>query len=299
MMGSGVRVYGISLGALAAAVAFRALLEPVMEGTLPLVTLFGAVAVSVYFGGYRPAILVTILGYLACAYLYIEPRGTFGVTNLRGLVGMLAYLLTCAVIIGFGEALLTARRRASIRGETLRVTLASMGDAVITTDKNGCVTNLNAVAESLTGWRFAEAAGRPLESVFRIIHETSRQSVENPALRALREGHIVGLANHTLLVSKDKTERPIDDSAAPIRDREGQIVGSVLIFRDVTDRRQREQATAQELTAARFLASIIESSSDAIVSKSMDGIIQSWNPAAEQLFGHSAQHAVGRHISLV
>ena len=101
------------------------------------------------------------------------------------------------------------------QSDWLRITLASIGDAVISTDAEGRVTFMNGVAESLTGWTQAEAVGRPLPEVFRIVNELTRQPVDNPALRALREGAIVGLANHTVLVARDGTERPIDDSAAP------------------------------------------------------------------------------------
>ena len=93
---------------------------------------------------------------------------------------------------------------------------------MISTDAEGRVTFLNGVAESLTGWPQAEAVGRPLPDVFHIVNEQTRQPVENPALRALREGTVVGLANHTVLIARDGTERPIDDSAAPIRDDLGQ-----------------------------------------------------------------------------
>ena len=95
--------------------------------------------------------------------------------------------------------------------EWLHVTLSSIGDAVITTDISGNITFLNPVAQSLTGWTLEQAAGVPLDDVFQIVNETSRRTVENPATRALREGVVVGLANHTLLVAKDGTERPIDD----------------------------------------------------------------------------------------
>ncbi len=125
--------------------------------------------------------------------------------------------------------------------EWLRVTLSSIGDAVITTDTRGSITFLNPVASELTGWTQDEAAGVPLESVFNIVNEKTRRTVENLAIRALREGVVVGLANHTLLIAKDGTEKPIDDSAAPIRNANGEIAGVVLVFRDITERRRQEQ----------------------------------------------------------
>ncbi len=131
--------------------------------------------------------------------------------------------------------------------EWLRVTLSSIGDAVITTDIKGCITFLNPVAQSLTGWTLKEAAGVTLESVFQIVNEDDRRTVENPATRALREGVVVGLGNHTLLIAKDGTERPIDDSAAPIRNAGGEVVGVVLVFRDITERRRAEQLLQEKV----------------------------------------------------
>jgi PAS domain S-box-containing protein len=297
--GNAAAAYGLALAALIAAVLIRYLLDPWMGDALPLVTLFGAVAAAVWFGGYRPAIVVVILGYLACSYLFIEPRGRFAFPDLGSVIGLLAYCFTCLLIIGFGEATRLAHLRSSERRELLQVTLRSIGDAVITTDVEGRVTDMNGVAESLTGWTQREAVGQPIDSVFRIVNEETRGPVKNPATRALREGIVVGLANHTVLIRRNGGECPIDDSAAPIRDERGNLSGCVLIFRNVAVQRHLERDNASQLLTARLLASIVESSDDAIISKSLDGIIQSWNAAAERLFGYPADQAVGRHISLV
>jgi PAS domain S-box-containing protein len=124
----------------------------------------------------------------------------------------------------------------------LQTTVASIGDAVITTDKRGKITLLNAVAQSVTGWKNEEAAGKPLEQVFVIRNEETGLEVESPVTRVLRQGTIVGLANHTILVAKDGRHVPIDDSAAPIRDGGGQIAGVVLVFRDISQRKVAEEA---------------------------------------------------------
>ena len=128
--------------------------------------------------------------------------------------------------------------------ERWAVTLGSIGDAVIATDTNGRVTFLNPVAETLTGWSLAEAAGRPVQEVFRIVNEHTRAVVDDPVSKVLQTGLIVGLANHTVLLRKGGGEIPIDDSGAPIRDAEGRVFGVVLIFRDITERKQAEQKLA-------------------------------------------------------
>jgi PAS domain S-box-containing protein len=135
----------------------------------------------------------------------------------------------------------------------LRTTLYSIGDAVIATDANGYVAIMNAVAERLTGYGEEEARGMPLERVFNIVNEETRRKVESPVKRVLREGVVVGLANHTLLIARDGTERPIADSGAPIFDKDGNITGVVIVFRDQTEQRRAQR----EIEEARAYAESI------------------------------------------
>jgi PAS domain S-box-containing protein len=125
--------------------------------------------------------------------------------------------------------------------ERLLVTLCSIGDGVIATDREGEILLINKVAEELTGWTKEEAIGKPCSEVFHIINEKTRKIPEDPVTRVIRTGLIVGLANNTMLIARDGTERIIADSGAPIKDRDGNIIGVVLVFRDVTARRKMEE----------------------------------------------------------
>ncbi len=125
--------------------------------------------------------------------------------------------------------------------EQLRITLASIGDAVIATDAAGHIRFMNDIAQNLTSWIEADAIGQLLEKVFHIVNEYTREVVENPVAKVIREGKVIGLANHTLLLTRDGREIPIDDSGAPIFDNEQNLMGVILVFRDITERRQKEQ----------------------------------------------------------
>ncbi|MGH7401475.1 MAG: CHASE3 domain-containing protein [Candidatus Rokuibacteriota bacterium] len=156
----------------------------------------------------------------------------------------LGLLLIAMVIWLFARNLATRQRAADVmhaERERFRTTLTSIGDAVAVTDAQGRITLLNPVAQALTRWG-EEAVGQPLETVFRIVNEATRQMVENPVSKVIRLGAIVGLANHTVLIAKDGAEVAIDDSGAPIRDSRGRVVGVVLVFRDITERRGSERA---------------------------------------------------------
>jgi PAS domain S-box-containing protein len=211
---------------------------------------------------------------------------------LTGIIGVV-------LVSGVFYLVMQRRRAAAVLAEhreRLRVTLASIGDAVLTTDAEGRISFLNGVAESLTGWTQAEAVGKPIEAVLRIINAHTRQTVENPVKRVLAEGKIVGLANHAVLIAKDGTERPIDDSAAPIRDTEGRMLGVVLVFRDISERKNADDAL--RASEARK-ASILRTSLDAILTIDTDGKVLEMNPATENMFGYAADELVGQNLKML
>jgi PAS domain S-box-containing protein len=177
--------------------------------------------------------------------------------------------------IGIGHRLLR-RTETKLRAseEHLAATLRSIGDGVIACDREGRVTSLNRVAETLTGWTTAEAAGRTIGEVFRIIHARTRETAKNPVTRALAEGVIVGLANHTALIARNGTEHQIADSCAPIRDAGGTVTGAVLVFRDVTEEYRRRDEIAQ---SASLLSATLESTADGILVINTDGIMSLYN----------------------
>ena len=176
--------------------------------------------------------------------------------------------------------------------ETFEVTLKCIGDAVIVTDVTGRVTFLNPVAEQVTGWSMADARNQPFEKIFHIVNEHTGKPVEHPVAKVLETGGIVGLANHTILIARDGRHVPIDDSGSPVRLANGKLVGIVVVFRDVSERKAAEHARA-------WLAAIVESSDDAIASKTPDGIVTSWNPAATRLFGYAPEEIIGKPITTV
>ena len=144
------------------------------------------------------------------------------------------------------EEALTERKRSedALRQSEERwsTTLHSIGDAVISTCAQGTVIFMNEVAEKLTGWSLSEAQGRDLEEVFNIINEATRVKLDNPVIQVTQTGQIIGLANHTALVRRDGTELPIEDSGAPIRNKDGQVTGVVLVFHDISNKRRAEKA---------------------------------------------------------
>jgi len=181
--------------------------------------------------------------------------------------------------------------------ERLTVTLNSIGDAVIATDAKGRVTLLNPLAERLTGWTQAQAAGRPVDDIFHIVNKETRLPATIPVMETLAHGTIQGLANHTVVISREGSECDIADSCAPIRDRDGQVIGAVLVFRDVTEEYVAQQALHD---SAALIQTILNTVVDGIITiHARGGIVETVNPAAERMFGYAAAELIGQNFSLL
>jgi PAS domain S-box-containing protein len=165
-------------------------------------------------------------------------------------------------------------------------TLSSIGDAVISTDVFGKITFMNHEAETLTGWSLSDASQKPVKSVFKIINEQSRLEVESPIDRVLKEGIVVGLANHTILVRKNDSEIPIDDSGAPIKDKDGKITGVVLIFRDITERKKAEDTLRESEIKFKAVANLTHDWEYWIAP---DGSILFMSPSCKRFSGYTAE----------
>ncbi|MFN2416930.1 MAG: DUF4118 domain-containing protein, partial [Pyrinomonadaceae bacterium] len=234
--------YGLALAAPAAATLLMFALYDLTgleRGSVPFVFYFVAVTVAALYGGRGPGLLCILLSALAAHYFFIPPFDAFGLT-FSAVLQTSVFVLVSLFISALADRSARAETAARRTRESLETTFRSIGDAVISTDGAGRVNFMNPVAERLTGWPLAEAMGRPLAEVFRIVHEVTREAVESPAEKVLREGRVGGLADHTVLVARDGREVPIDDSGAPIRDGRGRTAGGVLVFHDVTERREAE-----------------------------------------------------------
>ena len=261
------------------------------RGSVPFIFYFIAVIIVALYGGRGPVLLSIALSALAANFFFLGAPNSLSL-DFSDVLQTGVFIVVSLFIAALADR--SARAKASARAdrESLQTTLRSIGDAVIATDAAGRVRFMNPVAERLTGWPLAEAEGRPLGDIFKIVNEVTRATVESPVEKVLREGQVVGLANHTVLLARDGSEVPIDDSGAPIRDERGRTSGVVLVFHDVTEQRKVERVRALQ-------AAIVESSSEAVIGKTLEGTVTSWNAAAERMYGYTAEEAVGQSISFI
>ena len=189
-----------------------------------------------------------------------KAKRSYQIALASSVLAALAGMALALTAVYFYRRDVQSRERARVdlhnQKEWFSTTLSSIGDAVIVTDADGKISFVNVVAQQLTGWSLRDATGQPLMKIFNIINEQTRQRVADPVSKVLESGAIAGLANHTLLVAQDGKEYPIDDSAAPIRGADGKILGVVLVFRDITERKRSEAALLASERELRLITDI-------------------------------------------
>src|ERR1700730_6292191 len=238
-------------------------------------------------------LLLLVLGLVGLSYYLTVASIKIQITSkIIGLIFFLVVLIIFVVLPVYSVIVtreVRKRRRAeqalAKREKWFSTTLASIGDAVIATDMNGAVTFMNSVAQSLTGWSQAEASGKSLDLVFDIVNAETRRAVENPVKKVFREGKVVGLADHTRLLSKQGKEFDIEDSAAPILTDTGEEFGVVLVFRDITEKKLADEETKRQ---KELLQLILGSMGDGVVVADENGKFLLFNRAAEQMLGVGA-----------
>lgn len=228
--------YGLALGSFVLAMLVIMGLPRITSIRLDLTSLIILVMIgSAWYLGRGPGLLIAFLFELTLDYFSSAPiNGRFLFIAFNRMVLFVSLVL-------FASSRRNAERVLREQREWLQVTLSSIGDAVIATDFNGKVSFINPTAEAVTGWKSAEATGKSFDEVFQVTNEDSGERVENPFALVMREGKIVGLANHTLLITKDGRKIPIEDSGAPILDPHGKIIGVIVVFHDTSERRRTEQ----------------------------------------------------------
>jgi PAS domain S-box-containing protein len=239
---SAVGRYGLPVVAFALilllSTAFQRLFSFGFDLTLLIILLLIATA---WYVGRGPGLLVAFVFEATLDYFSTAPY------TAKSLVITFNRLALFVSIVLFASSRRKAEKRLREQHELLEVTLASIGDAVIATDIEGKVNFINPTAEALTGWTMAEAVHKPIHEIFPIINEDTRAAVESPFTAVIEKGAVVGLANHTALINRDGREIPVEDSGAPIRDTDGQIIGVIIVFHDVSERRRVEKERARLL----------------------------------------------------
>ncbi len=236
----------------------------------PFLLYLAAITITAWYSGLIAGLLASALSVLAAAYYFLPPYGALDISQSGTQIRLFLFALVALLINILSYARSMAETRAIEQGDRLRVTLESIGDAVMAVDTARRVTFMNAVAQELTGWSEAQSKGQRMNDVFHILNEDTRLPVDNPVDKVFTDGKVVGLANHTLLISRDGKETPIDDSSAPILDDKGHIMGAILVFRDISERRAVEKERTRLLDSehqARLQAEVARYDAEAAQSR--------------------------------
>ncbi len=283
--------YGFALVVAVLALLIRFPMAPALGAKAPYLTFFVATAASAIFGGFGPGIVTTILGaLLAVSFVIPEPVRFAAFDEYLGL----ARFIVGGVVMSYLTGRLTESRRHEMAlRQHSQQTLLSIGDAVISTDDDKRVLLMNRTAEELTGWTLADAKGKTIEEVFRIVQEGSEPPIRVPIERTLLTAKSAESANHMELISRDGSRVPIEDAGADIRGEHGVSAGIVLVFRDISPRREAERRLEDSERRSR---AILESIMDSFGLLDSDWRIVYVNAAAEKMTGLLADELIGKNL---
>ncbi|MBV8610472.1 MAG: PAS domain S-box protein, partial [Singulisphaera sp.] len=302
--------YGIALLSVILATVIRLALDPLLGNHFPLFAFFVAIVFTAWHCGSGPSFLALVLSWWSADYFLLQRRGSLSSFELKSHIAFPFFAIGLTVILLF-ESVRAAQRRAKASAseaqralesqqahrEWLRITLASIADAVITTDSEGLVTSLNPVAERLTGWGAPEAVGRPLEEVFRTVEDATHRATDLPVANVVRGGEVVLSDDHPVLIARDGVAKFVEYNAAPIKDDQGKIMGVIIILRDITERRRAEEALRESEERFRQLAEHITDIfwiADPHLSQTLYV-----SPAYEAIWGHSCHSVYERPWSFL
>jgi len=280
--------YASALGVTALSAVFTYLMLGWLDSSISPIFLIGVVFVA-WYAGLRPALVSALLSTVICNLVFVQPMGSFGADDLL----RLAMFMIGAVFVG---SLTMARREAEAATRAaqkqLNITLKSIGDAVITTDANGRINFMNAIAQSLTGWRQDEANGRAIDEIFNVVDPQTRCEVESVASRVLRDNVILGLGEPVHMVSRDGTIMAVDQVAAPVRDHRGHINGLVLVLRSIPEARPKD--TKRLLTETITLLDAVDAKMFAVDLENRCAFV---SKATVQLLGYPLHELIGKDIN--
>ena len=302
--------YGIALLSVILATTIRLALYPLLGDRFPFLTFFVAIVFTAWYGGFGPSLMALVLSWWSVDYFLLQRRGSLPIFEPNSQIAYPFFALGLTVTL-LVESVRAAQRRAKASAsearralecqqahrEWLRITLASIADAVITTDSEGRVTSLNPVAERLTGWGAPEAVGRPLEEVFRTVEEATNRATDLPVAKVVQGGEVVLSGDHMVLIARDGAAKFVEHNAAPIKDDQGKITGVIIIFRDITERRRAEEALRESEERFRQLAEHITDvfwMADPHLSQTLYV-----SPAYEAIWGHSCRSLYERPRSFL
>lgn len=282
---SKIQYYGIGLLLCLITLAIKIRLAPLGTDS-PFILVNIPIILSALIGGIGPGFFSTAVMSVGTLFFFKAPYFWLGYLNMPDTLQILVIIFQGIVVSLLSGTIKRTSEMYQSERQWFRSALSGVGDAVIATDRKGEILFINPIAQELTGWPFDKAVGKHVSEVMRMVYEKTNRIVEDPIKKILTNGRVSGLPNNTMLVSRENKRTPIDDSGAPVKDDYGNIIGAVLVFRDISERKMAELRIRNSEKRYRTL---IEKSADALVLVSGKGKILFATPSIKKILGYTPQ----------